>query len=538
MKSFKLSKPNSRLAAILFLFLLFACFPSKKATLLNPGEIGSGMQIKSPTKAFLLDASVILFPRGFKIENGILRGKGQRYWLDREDKNLIAREIPLDSIAALTYYELKNSGGQVFASFLLGIYGFVLTPLSIYCISCPKCCFGSCPTLYALEGEEYELRAELFSYSISKFFQGTDLDLLSGNISKEGPYRIRLSNEALETHYINCLSLIAVNHPVGTRVYPSGEDGFVVVRKLISPQQAVNSLGKNVLPLIQQLDDEGYRSDTTMAAMLEGGLNSDWLDLKFRTPPGKTSIKLVLRLRNTLLSTVLFYDLVLASQGARAVEWTQKMNEDFFYARQFYQLYKAYSGIKVNILREGEWKTAAVIGDVGPIAWKEIALNLPIDPKDISPENEVTLRLEFFPDNFMIDYIAYEAETIADDSVLAREIPPSQIYDDNGRAREDIVSLPQSADSLYLVTNPGESYYFDYDIRKNVPGETSVFLRSQGYYTEWIRGQWLTGEPGNYRFNLFEVDKTITQLRESWLENRELLEREFFKNRIPLREGL
>ncbi len=68
--------------------------------------------------------------------------------------------------------------------------------------------------------------------------------------------------------------------------------------------------------------------------------------------------------------------------------------------------------------------------------------------------------------------------------------------------------------------------------------ETTVFIRSKGHYTEWIRGDWITTKNTGYQFSLIEIDKTISQLRESWLEDRELLEAKFFQTRIPIREDL
>ena len=114
---------------------LASCYPNKTATLLSREEIPS--EIKSPTKVFLSDASVILFQNGFTVTQDILSGNGSRHWINGEDR-IRFRSIPLDSISALTYYDLKHSGGEVLASVFLGLYGGTLTPLSIYCLVCPK----------------------------------------------------------------------------------------------------------------------------------------------------------------------------------------------------------------------------------------------------------------------------------------------------------------------------------------------------------------------------------------------------------------
>lgn len=520
------------------LFLLLSCFPSKKATQAKKETINSLTQIKSPTKIYLFDASVLLFPTGFIVKNDTVWGKGQRYWIDKKDEKTITRKIPLDSIATMTYYELAaHTGGEQFGSFLLGLYGGILTPLSIYCLSCPKCCFGSCPTLYIYDGNNYNLKAELFSYSISKYFQETDLDLLSTNILEDGKYRVRLSNEALETHYINQFSLITVNHPKKTKIFPSNEEDFIIIKKFNKPTTIFNSLDEDVSSLVNKKDNLYYRSDIPIVEKLSGNNYRDWLDITIKTSNETDNLKLILHLKNTLLSTILFYDVVLKSQGIKAVEWVEKMNTNQLYALQFNTLYKAFAGIKVKIYRNDKWEQCAAIDDIGPIAWKEMAVNIPLEEGDLNPEGEVNIRLEFFADNFMIDYISYDSGN-SRDSLIITEIFPSDIVDDFGISRNDIYELVQKDDSQFLITNPGEFYDFDYNLLIHNKMETSVFVRSKGYYTEWLRGDWITTENTGYRFNIFEVDKTIAQLKKSWLESRELLETEFFKTRIPLKEGL
>ena len=520
---------------IVISLVVSGCFPSKRVTLLKREVITPGMRINSPTKAFLWDASFLLFPDGFSVANDTVRGRGQRYWLDHADTGFRPYTIPLDSIAAMTYYELKSSAGSVVGSVMLGLYGGFITPLSIRCITCPKCCFGSCPTLYTHDGKEYKLEAELFSYSLSKFFQANDLDRLSQKIPQNGLYQIRVSNEALETHYINELSLITVSHQNGTKLFPSHKGGFITTTTLQPPIEAVNSVGEDVLNLLHRRDDRWYRSDTNMVRKLAEGVYSDWVDLKLKLPEKATNIKLVLHLRNTLLSTILFYDVVLASQGIAALEWIERLNKDSLYASQYHTIYNSYSGMDIKVYRNGKWIQQASLKDVGPIAGKDVAVELPAG-KDV--EGIMRVRLEFFPDNIMIDYVAVEANTSLKEALLVDKVLPTEIYDHTGQKRNDILELIENSDTQFLITSPGESYYFNYDIAPNEGMEMTVFVQSKGYYTEWIRGDWLNTRSTGYRFDLFRVDETIAQLRQSWLANRALIEGEFFKTRIPLAEGL
>ncbi|MCH7573894.1 MAG: hypothetical protein IIA59_02100 [Candidatus Marinimicrobia bacterium] len=523
------------LGVIIISLVFSACFPSKRVTLLKREVITPGLRIKSPTKAFLMDASFLLFPYGFSVVNDTIRGVGTRYWLDHADLESKPYTIPLDSIGAMSYYDLKSSPGSLLGSTLLGLYGGFITAYSIECITCPKCCFGSCPTLYTHDGKEYKLEAELFSYSLSKFFQENDLDRLSQKIPQNGLYQVRVSNEALETHYINELSLITVSHQIGTKLFPSDKGGFIATTTLQPPIEAVNSLGEDVFNLLHSRDDRWYRSDTNMVRKLAEGVYSDWVDLKLKLPEKATNVKLVLHLRNTLLSTILLYDVVLASQGIAALEWTERMNKDLLYASQYHAIYNSYSGMDIKVYRNGKWIQQASLKDVGPIAGKDVAVELAAS-KDA--EGIMRVRLEFFPDNIMIDYVAFEANNSLKEALLVDKILPTEIYDHTGQKRDDILELIEKSDNQFLITSPGESYYFNYNIPPSERMEKTVFVQSKGYYTEWIRGEWLMPRSAGYQFDLLRVDETIAQLRQSWLANRGLIESEFFKTKIPLGEGL
>ncbi|MCH8125076.1 hypothetical protein IIC38_03830 [candidate division KSB1 bacterium] len=530
-------KHQTQLLSLLFLVTsILGCFPSKKVMLIQPDSIEPGTHIKSPVKAFLFDSSVMLFPNGFSVSNDTVIGYSRRFWIDKKDDTLRQRKIQLDSIAAMTYYELKSSGESILGSGLLGLYGGILTPLSLYCISCPKCCFGSCPTVYGLTEENYDLQAELFSYSISKYFQESDLDRVSKEITNKKQFRIRLSNEALETHYINQFVILKVDHQEGTEVYPTSSGELLSINRLTSPVHVINSMGEIVTQRIENKDNDCYRSDWGIVRNLSNDNTTDWLDITLDVPRDRQNVNMVVRMRNTLLSTILFYDVVLASQGIHAIEWTEKMNTDPLYASKFNSLYKSYAGIKVKIHQNGQWQQVTTIGDVGPLLWKDVGVKIPIQIDDSDIDNKLLIRLEFFPDNFMIDYIGYEENSQSSESLHIKEFLPESIYDDSGTVRNDILSLIQKDDSQFLVTNPGESYYFDYNIDHTNDMETTLFIRSKGYYTEWIRGEWLTTREQDYHFDLREVDKAIARLKQSWLDNRELLENEFFKTRIPLKE--
>lgn len=526
---------KSKYIVLLLSFFLFCCFPNKKVTLIDHSSLSQITKIEAPTKVFLFDASVVLYKNGFDIKDGTLTGPGEIQSVKGKMRKSNLIKVPVDSVAALTYYGTESTGGSAFASFLLGLYGGFLTPLSVYCLACPKCCFGSCPTIYTYDGKNYHLEAELFSYSISRYFQESDLDKLSNPINIKNDYRLRISNEALETHYIDQFSLLEIKHPTGTDVYPSPSGDIICTGELSPPIKVTNLKGEDITDLVNKRDDKVYRSGDELIEKISQGVTKDMINLELYLPDDTKEINLVLKIRNTLLTTILFYDLVLASQGFEAIEWTEKMQNNYVYAQLFNELYKSYAGILIKTLKQGSWKIQSKIGDIGPIAWKEIALRIPVEVE----QNTTSIRLEFFPDNFMIDYIAYDINNKLNHPHQINKLYPHTIVDDHNNPRDELSKILEEQDDNFLITNPGESYYLSYSLKSGDSNNTSVFVQSKGYYIEWIRGNWLVDKNfEKYKFNLFDIDKTLLQLQNSWLENRLLIEDNFFETRIPLKEDL
>jgi len=546
MLAFHSLKINRRIQMKSFIFVLLffslvillthsGCFPNVKVTMIKKEEIAKQAitKIESPSKAYLHDGSIVIFPYGFEVQDKQVIGQGEKFYFGKSPSvntqvSLSLLQMPLSSIAAITYYEKEFSTG--IADFTLGLFGAVMTPLSIYCISCPKCCFGSCPTIYTHDGLSYNFETELFSSSISKFLEKKDLDLLSQKIPENGFYQLRVTNEALETHYINQISLIVVEHPKGTQAYPSISNSFLVVRNLTKPDKAINSKNDDILKELLEADNSYYRSDISMVEKLKTGPKFDWIEIRKNIPNRISSAKMVIRYRNTLLSTILLYDVVLASQGIKAVDWIAKMNRNPRYAAQFGAVYKVFSGIKVQVLNNGEWSNHSVIPDAGPLAWKNIAAEIPVN------NGEINIRLQFVPDNFMIDYVGFDIETEEENTISIANAYPSVIRDNSFKLKNEVSELIKKDDLRYLITNPGDSYRFTYIIPKKENCQQSIFVESKGYYTEWLRGSWIHNNQTGYKFNLYDINGMFSYLSDSWIMNKDLIEREFFRTKIPIKE--
>ncbi len=515
---------------MLVLVFFSGCYPTYHAAKTSADTLAAGDYSNLQAKVFKSDNSIVLFPDGFTIDSGQIKGIVPLPSDGSLRKLRKTVEFPIDSITAMTTYEETTSGGRYFGSFLLGLTGAPLLALGVYCIACPKCCFGSCPTIYTYDGKDYTLESELFSECISNQLESNDIDLLRQKVIADS-YKLKITNEALETHYINKFEVVVAEHPVGTELYPSIKEDLLIVSKKSPPISAISKDGEDISCQLTEDDNQYYRSGVNKVSDLKKGPIFDWVDIKY--PNAKNSpVKLVLKYRNTLLSTTLLYNIVIGSQGAEGLAWTKKMNEDAVYASQFKMIYDEFSGIKIKMFENGKWNYVGKFKDAGPLNWKYIAAQLPLTDSDT-----LLLRLEFIPDNFMIDYAGFDTSIISNDLIKTKIVYPTEITNGKGNQADSLLQYIKDNDKRYLITEPGDSYILNYSIPENINKEFTVLIYSKGYYNEWIRGSWINNKDNQYSFNLYDVNGTLSHLADSWIENCELLEREFFHSKFSLEEN-
>lgn len=514
----------------IYLISMSGCYSTYEAVNVNADTISTSVGYSDQTKVFLNNDDILILENGFTRKDNSLVGQYQRY--DFKGNQLgDGYVVSLDSIVAITQYIDNTSGGLYFANALNIFFGVPLTALAIYCLACPKCCFGSCPTVYIPSDSGYILEAELFSKSISRQLEDNDLDMLKYKVLSDGNLKLKITNEALETHHINKFNLIAVSHPKATKVFQTNNDEIILINELIPAEQVISSSGKNISELLKTDDELYFRSDENKILELREKPVKDFIEVTSFTKPGKEKVKMLIKYRNTLLTTTLLYDVVIGSQGINALEWTKKMNDDKFYAMQFKSVYDLFSGLSIECKTNNNWTEIGKYQDAGPINWKYSAAEIPVNS-----DGKIQIRLNFIPDNFMIDYIAIDTIDCKD-NFKVEKLDPVSITDFKNQTRNEIADLITADDNRYLITNPGDSYLIDYKIDKPFDNEISLFIESKGYYNEWIRGSWISNQNLNYTFNLFDVQGTLNQLVTSWIENKDLLEEEFFNAKIPLKEA-
>jgi hypothetical protein len=158
----------------------------------------------------------------------------------------------------------------------------------------------------------------------------------------------------------------------------------------------------------------------------------------------------VLRLRNSLLNTVLLYDEMLAARGARALDWVGVDLERIGPAVQLGAWYAGRMGLKVAVQDGAAWRTVARLRDAGPIAWRDVAAVIPVPPGD-----SLRVRLSFVADNWRIDRVALAAGIRRPDP---RPIAAARLLDAAGTDDTTALASVRDADQRYLQTSPGQRF--------------------------------------------------------------------------------
>jgi hypothetical protein len=511
-------------ASAILVVVLSACVVSRgvKVEPLAPAGSPAAVPVTSPVKAHLNDGSTVVFPKGVTVGGGFLKGEGTRYDLSLDP--LLSQRVsslPLGEVAAMETIRSDVNGP---ASAALTILATAATVVGAAVLA--VAIFGSCPTVYSdpgVGGSRSRLEAETFSYSIAQLFESRDLDRLSADVGPDGRLRLEVRNEALETHYINHLQLLEVRHRAGEDVLPDPSGRPLIVRSHTAPGHASSRAGSDVTSLLSRVDGKVFRTGHGTLAAAHAGDLDDWIDLSFPASANGGPRALVLTARSSLLNTVLFYDVMLADAGPRALDWLGRDLDHISDAVEMGRFCQKHMGLKVAVRTRDGFQDVARIPDPGPIAWHDVAVPLPETP------GETKVRLTFLADAWRIDSAALAEWTAAE----ARAVPVSEVTGPTGVPEPAAKRSLLSPDHDYLQTSPGQRFFVRFDPEPLPPIERRTFLlSSQGYYTEWIRGEWLRAARTPRAFTPTET--TLLEALARWQREQASFEARFEKQRVPV----
>jgi hypothetical protein len=456
------------------LALLGACGPTV-STLHEPAA-AAAVESDGPLRVHTLDGMLYVLET-WDVADDSIRGAGRRYDADRAAAGDGTFIVPVTNVAVLETRDVDTpvAGLAVMTTASVGSLAG-----TIACAVNPKACFGSCPTFYVDLGERPEVQAEGFSTSVARILEDDDLDMLPDAHAIDGVVALEMRNEALESHAIRSLELLWADGPAGTEVAATPAEEFLVLGPGVAPS-ACTGAGDDCLDRLGQRDGR----EATWEADPEDLAAKTEVFLSFAAP-GASDAALDVTARNTLMSTFVMYE-VLARFGADADEFlarVERAEEGATLGLLRFGL--LLGGIEVAVRRgERDWEDVGTFGFTGPIARERLVFRVAVN----DPTATVAVRLRFPRAHWRIDRVALAPVA---EEVEPRSAAPAAMERDgiaNEAALQSVLGLGPR-----LVTFPGDTWVVRFAVPPAGDRSRTWFLRSRGYYYEWIRESWLADQ--------------------------------------------
>jgi hypothetical protein len=358
----------------------------------------------------------------------------------------------------------------------LGFITGITAGIAVYCAANPKACFGSCPTFYLTDGARDVLQAEGFSASIAPRLEARDVDALYRAGPRGREVRVRMVNEAYETHVVRYANLLAVARPPGRRVLADDSARFWSVTLPNPPVRCEAAEGdcRDLLATFDERERKSEADSTDLAAR-------ETVDLTFDPVAGPPA--LVLTSRQSLLPTYLLYQ-AFAYLGQSVGQWLAAFERaDGAAAARVRNVVATLGGIDVLVPDgAGGWDSVATIRETGPLAADVKLIPLP------HTDGPVHVRLRQARGAWRLDAVGIVA--------LDRPVEPVRVMPHEARRQDrdapGALARLRSPDDA-LVTFPGDEYTLTYRLPGDA-GRYELFLETRGYYLEWMREEWLAEE--------------------------------------------
>jgi hypothetical protein len=423
--------------------------------------------------------------------------------LDTSAKMEQSLNIPFKDITRLEVIERdkgKSTGVTILAA--VGITIGTMAVISAIAIALKE----SCPFISVYDGEEYVLQGETFGGAIYPSLAREDyVPLPSAAIGAE--VKVMVSNELKERQYTDMANLLLAEHAPGQQVLTTPGGDLMLVTNAIAPKTAILNNGKNMLQLVNEVDNTPCAFNDTSAA---NPVNR--LVLTFDKQAADKKLGLQLSLRNSYWLEYTFQQLT-RHFGDRYNQWVEQQKQKP--GEQIIQWQESQHMPLTISIKTGEgWKEIMKVKTIGPLMNRDLII--PLDNlKGNQGEIEVAFSTGFM--FWEVDQVKIaEIETLP--ATAIRYLKPVSAVDEKGNS---VLADLKEKDSKFLEQpEPGKRAYLTYKVPDYAPLKAySAFLHSSGYY-EPIRdyqGAADLGflnkmrEPGAFTAFSMEEYKRITQ---------------------------
>ena len=423
--------------------------------------------------------------------------------LDTSAKMEQSLNIPFKDITRLEVIERdkgKSTGVTILAA--VGITIGTMAVISAIAIALKE----SCPFISVYDGEEYVLQGETFGGAIYPSLAREDyVPLPSAAIGAE--VKVMVSNELKERQYTDMANLLLAEHAPGQQVLTTPGGDLMLVTNAIAPKTAILNNGKNMLQLVNEVDNTPCAFNDTSAA---NPVNR--LVLTFDKQAADKKLGLQVSLRNSYWLEYTFQQLT-RHFGDRYNQWVEQQKQKP--GEQIIQWQESQHMPLTISIKTGEgWKEIMKVKTIGPLMNRDLII--PLDNlKGNQGEIEVAFSTGFM--FWEVDQVKIaEIETLP--ATAIHYLKPVSAVDEKGNS---VLADLKEKDSKFLEQpEPGKRADLTYKVPDYSPLKAySAFLHSSGYY-EPIRdyqGAADLGflnkmrEPGAFTAFSMEEYKRITQ---------------------------
>ena len=464
-----------------------------------------------------LQSGELALLRVWQADTGTRRLSGLGTWFNaaRQPVDSGRVSIPFDSIALVETHQADAAHPLGLSG--LAVWTAIMAPLTAACVADPKSCFGSCPTFYARDTATIP-QAEGFSASFARALEATDLDALGPVGARDGrAFVVRMTNEALETHAVRSLYLLAAPRPPGGRTFAT-TDGRLLPTTGLTPAVRCAGPEGDCTRVVYALDRSERRSlaDSMDLAARET------VNLTFPAVSGPAA--LVLAARQTLVSTFLFYQ-TMAYFGHNGGAWLAGLERAGPAGGPAATgMARVLGGIEVFVTQGDAWTSAGEYAEAGPIATDVQVFPLPSLGHS---SDSVRIRLRMARGAWRIDWIALARVGLP---VTAVRLEPAVVLRASTPNHTALHALRDT--SRYLVTYPGDTYRVEFHLPDADTG-WELFLESRGYYYEWMRAEWLREtDPAMALRAIHDPEGMLRALAPVFKQVEPLMERRFWDSRF------
>lgn len=518
-----------RLTGFVFLiFILVTCTPKPfffRANYKNANSLlheTKNLQEQLFLKAHLKNGDVYILKDSWEVDTILnqVTGNGSAYDFNRNktSEGLIA--VPLDSVAI---FETNKKLGKTESKRItaLAILAGVDVALGAFCITNPKACFGSCPTFYIDEEDNFHYSdAEGFSNAIAPSMEYFDIDALNNDKVTGNTFSITMKNEALETHVIKSIKLFAVPRKKGQRAYHSPGNEFYISEDIYELEKARASEG-DITALLKSADRrERFSPADEHNLSSKEEIYLDFKDIRAKDAPG-----LLINFRQTLMTTYFIYS-AMGYMGDEVGDIFTKL-ETSNHTREKLEkgIKKELGDIEIYALDHNskEWIYQGGVNETGPVAINRQVLPLDIAARGGELKIKVVLNKGLWRiDSFALTNILEKASPV--------EILPSEVLNkgvQDTAAREEIIAADD-----YLISMPGSEYKMKFLLPANHE-DYELFLYSEGYYLEWMREKWIKDKDLlKLRQMIENPQRYLLQQAEDYKEYEKTMEQQFWNSKI------